>query len=322
MSEIAATSDRADLPAASATNTAEGGVGVYGFCSSGHGVRGASDGSKGVVGMSTGFQGVYGHSVQNAGVVGESDTWVGVYGKSMGPSGGISVMGDATAGPGVSGGGTGVLGTSTSGTGVGAASDTGEAMHAETRSPSLAGLAVYNNNPDGTGAAVFAKKAGGVGHAGYFDGDVRVTGRITADRDVCCTGADVAEQFGVVGGLDAEPGCVVVLAGGDRVRVSDQPYDRRVAGIVSGAGTYRAALVLDSQAGSDRRPLALTGKVWCKVDADYGPIGLGDLLTTSSTPGHAMHAADPGRASGAVIGKSLAELRSGRGLIPVLVSLQ
>jgi hypothetical protein len=104
--------------------------------------------------------------------------------------------------------------------------------------------------------------------------------------------------------------------------VSDRPYDRRVAGIMSGAGTYRPGLVLDRQDGPSRRPLALTGKVWCRVDADSGSIEVGDLLTTSATPGHAMRAADPSRAFGAVVGKALANLVSGRGLIPVLVSLQ
>ncbi len=52
------------------------------------------------------------------------------------------------------------------------------------------------------------------------------------------------------------------------------------------------------------------------------PIGVGDLLTTSSTPGHAMRAADPARAFGAVLGKSLGRLTGGQGLVPVLVALQ
>ena len=64
------------------------------------------------------------------------------------------------------------------------------------------------------------------------------------------------------------------------------------------------------------------GKVFCKVDASYGPIEAGDLLTTSDTPGHAMKAGDPARTSGAVVGKALRGLRDGQGLIPILVSLQ
>jgi hypothetical protein len=62
--------------------------------------------------------------------------------------------------------------------------------------------------------------------------------------------------------------------------------------------------------------------VWCLVDADRGAIKTGDLLTTSSTPGHAMKVADSTRAFGAVLGKALSELPSGRGLVQILVALQ
>ena len=68
--------------------------------------------------------------------------------------------------------------------------------------------------------------------------------------------------------------------------------------------------------------LALMGKVFCKVDASYGPIEVGDLLTTSDTPGHAMKAFDHRKAFGAVIGKALGPITSGQGLVPVLVALR
>jgi hypothetical protein len=74
-----------------------------------------------------------------------------------------------------------------------------------------------------------------------------------------------------------------VLAGGDEVRLSDEPDDHRVAGVVSGAGDFRPGLVLGRRSGSARQPLALSGKVWCKLDADRAFIHVGDLLTTSST---------------------------------------
>ena len=64
------------------------------------------------------------------------------------------------------------------------------------------------------------------------------------------------------------------------------------------------------------------GKVFCKADADFGDIAAGDLLTTSSTRGHAMKASDRQRAFGAVIGKALGPLDVERGLIPVLVALR
>ena len=96
---------------------------------------------------------------------------------------------------------------------------------------------------------------------------------------------------------------------------------------MSGAVELRPAIVLDKRQGErqgERRrvPIALVGKAYCKADATYGPIDVGDLLTTSPTPGHAMRAEDPVKAFGAVIGKALRPLRDGTGLIPVLVALQ
>jgi len=96
-----------------------------------------------------------------------------------------------------------------------------------------------------------------------------------------------------------------------------------VAGVISGAGDCKPAIVLDKQPShANRSPLALLGKVFCKVDARYGSIEVGDLLTTSETPGHAMKATDPLKAFGSIIGKALRPLRDGQGLIPILVALQ
>ncbi len=69
-------------------------------------------------------------------------------------------------------------------------------------------------------------------------------------------------------------------------------------------------------------PLALAGRVRCKVDANYGAIQVGNLLTTSPTPGHAMRVSDPSRAVGAIIGKALEPWDKGTGTILVLVMLR
>jgi hypothetical protein len=107
------------------------------------------------------------------------------------------------------------------------------------------------------------------------------------------------------------------------LRPSDQAYDKRVAGVISGAGNYKPGLILDKQASSNNRmPIALMGKVYCKADASYGAIEVGDLLTTSPTLGHAMKANDPLKAFGSVIGKALRPLDEGQGLIPILIALQ
>jgi hypothetical protein len=96
-----------------------------------------------------------------------------------------------------------------------------------------------------------------------------------------------------------------------------------VAGVVSGAGDFRPGIVLDRQASDgSRRAVALMGKVYCQVDASFGPVAAGDMLTTSPTSGHAMKAADRERAFGAVLGKALKPLPQGSGLVPILVTLQ
>jgi hypothetical protein len=69
-------------------------------------------------------------------------------------------------------------------------------------------------------------------------------------------------------------------------------------------------------------PVALCGRVKCKVDADFAPIAAGDLLTTSSTPGHAQRADDPSVCPGAIIGKALTSLASGKGEVLVLVHVR
>jgi hypothetical protein len=48
-------------------------------------------------------------------------------------------------------------------------------------------------------------------------------------------------------------------------------------------------------------------------------VKIGDLLTTSPTPGHAQKAFDLTDTAGAIIGKALTSLASGRGDILVLV---
>lgn len=151
----------------------------------------------------------------------------------------------------------------------------------------------------------------------HVDGNIRVTG------DIALENGDCAEEFTAADSELAEPGTVMVLDEEGSVRQSRNAYDKKVAGVVSGAGSFKPAIVLDKKAGGQKRlPIALMGKVLCKVDADCGCIEAGDLLTTSTTLGHAMKAADPIKAFGTVIGKALGPLKRGRGMIPILVALQ
>jgi hypothetical protein len=138
-----------------------------------------------------------------------------------------------------------------------------------------------------------------------------------------CPNCDTAEDFEVVDKREAEPGTVMVINDGGQLCASSQAYDKRVAGVLSGAEDMRPGIILGrSKTSNNKMPLALNGRVYCKADAQYGQVEVGDLLTTSPTLGHAMKVTDPTRAFGAVIGKALRPLLDGRGLIPILVALQ
>ncbi len=143
------------------------------------------------------------------------------------------------------------------------------------------------------------------------------------EGDIKLEGADCAEEFDVAELEDVEPGTVLVINNKSKLCPCSKPYDKKVAGVVSGGNGYKPGIILDRKSTQNKRtPIALTGKVYCKVDSRYSPIEVGDLLTTSPTRGYAMKAKQQSKAFGAVIGKSLCPLKDGKGLIPILVALQ
>lgn len=238
--------------------------------------------------------------------------------------------------------GPAVTGQSASSEGVYAKSNSGQGVVGE----STTNNGVYGISHSAGAAAVAGRNLASDAQrlAGYFDGDVSVTGHIshggmttTGDisvggkinvtgtvtaYDLICPGADCAEMFQTDGdAIDA--GTVMVVGEDERLSPCSNAYDPRVAGVVSGAEGYRPGLILNgTQTEGDRRAIALIGRVYCKADASYGAIGIGDLLTTSPTQGHAMRAVDATRSFGATLGKALRPLRQGQALIPVLVALQ
>ncbi|OBX26707.1 hypothetical protein A9996_03390 [Gelidibacter algens] len=256
----------------------------------------------GIHGISETAPGVLGESKSGRGVVALSDTDYGLRAASRTSAG---IRGSSTEGRGVEGWATkaeGVVGISTSGNGVWGQTEG-------------AGVGVLGTSTSGIG--VFGK---GGKLAGFFEGDVEVTGLLTA-RDVCCPGADFAEDFNVI--KEVEPGEVMVLTETDALEPSTKEYDKKVVGVISGAGNYKPGITLDKQHDkNNRQPIAVMGKVYCKVDADSSAIEMGDMLTTSNIPGYAMKAVDPSKAFGAIIGKALGTLKMGKGLIPILVVLQ
>jgi hypothetical protein len=198
------------------------------------------------------------------------------------------------------------------------------------------------HNPNNQGAAVRLDwqndvariRFGGDGEGSHNGLDIQTVGdkslmrlnhngNIEVPGDISLTGADCAENFDVEEAQPLEPGMVMVIGDEEKVYQCTQAYDKRVAGIISGAGDYKPGMILgNNQSQNKRLPVALTGKVYCKVDTQYAPIAVGDLLTTSPSAGHAMKASDPLKAFGAILGKALRPLKEGQGLIPVLVALQ
>jgi hypothetical protein len=253
------------------------------------------------------------------------------------PQDGPGVEGNATTGDGVQGwsdSGAGVSGTSNTGPAFWGWSKGGEGLFIQTDSPSAYAIHAQHKSNSGNGGGIYVQSDSG--QAGYFKGPVTVDGRIDttgnlhvrgqidAGGDItCANGSDCAEYFDVARTELADPGTVMVLGDHGALFESRSAYDKRVAGVVSGAGAYKPGIILDKRPQSDeRKAIALVGKVFCKVDASYGHIEVGDLLTTSLTPGHAMKASDRQQAFGAVLGKALQPLNGGKALIPILVALQ
>lgn len=234
-------------------------------------------------------------------------------------AGGIAVFG-------TSDNGAGVMGQSKKSEGLVGLSDQAAGVHG--RGPT-GGFFEGGSNAGveavalGSGAGLLARASNVAGSwAGFFHGPVNITQTLTT-FDVLIAGSDCAEDFDTVSAAHIEPGTVMAIGDDAKLVESNRAYDKRVAGIVSGAGNYKPGIVLGKDGlRKDRVPLALIGKVYCKVDATYGSIEVGDLLTTSPTPGYAMKAEDPFKAFGAVIGKALVPLKEGKSLLPILVALQ
>ena len=137
-------------------------------------------------------------------------------------------------------------------------------------------------------------------------------------------GADIAEPFHI-STQEIAAGSIVIIDEDNpgQLKLSDRAYDKRVAGIVSGANGIHPGLSLSQQGVLEGgQNVALSGRVYALADASYGAVKPGDLLTTSGTPGHCMKVTDPARAQGAIIGKAMSSLKNGKGMVLVLVSLQ
>ncbi len=168
----------------------------------------------------------------------------------------------------------------------------------------------------------------------FIDGVDRTSGgaetlRFSIDKNGAYHGPmDFAESLPVAGDLASyEPGDVLIISlerpGG--VEKCSQPYDSLVVGVYS---TQPGFLGADkdgaAEVEADEVPVAVLGVVPVKVTDENGAIQPGDLLTTSSTPGHAMRCEGLELCFGRTLGKALEGLPVGQhsGVIQMLVSLQ
>jgi hypothetical protein len=218
---------------------------------------------------------------------------------------------------------------------------TGAVVGTATGSGEVAGVAGFATGSGGAG--VFGQASGSNGAAGVFNfvgtGTILVgwasgvdvfrvdsTGRGFFDGGTQTGGADFAESLAVAGDRASyESGDLLVIdpAGERRLALARRPYSTLVAGIYSTKpGVLATPYQIDDVRVSQEVPLAVVGVVPCKVSAENGPIAVGDMLVTSRTPGHAMKGSNRSRMLGAVVGKALEPLTSGKGVIQVLVTLQ
>ena len=157
----------------------------------------------------------------------------------------------------------------------------------------------------------------------HVAGNAKVTGDLAVDGNIAAKYQDVAEWVRTPAHL--APGTVVVIdpVENNRVLPASRPYDTGVAGVVSA----QPGIIL-GEAAEDKTKVAHSGRVKVKVDAQFGPIQVGDLLVSSSTSGYAMISkpVEVGGISlhrpGTIVGKALEPLNEGQGEILVLLTLQ
>lgn len=313
----------------------ENGYGVYGSSINGSGIFGRSDNWIGVYGQtmaagSAGAAGVWGRagSAGGVGVVGQAvqPDSIGVKGVAH-ESGGVGVWGQSNKN-------TGVYGQSTNWVGVWGVSQDASGVYGVSSAQYSAGVygqnkgkgfGVYGTAIDNAGVVGISENWTGVygrstnGLAGDFDG------RLRAKVVQITGGSDLAERFAVSGDETIEPGTVMVIDPDNpgHLMPSSGAYDRKVAGVVSGAGGVNPGLTLHQEGVLEGDAVvAIAGRVYVLADASNGAIEPGDLLTTSDLPGHVMKATDLDLAQGAILGKAMTALDSDTGLVLVLVNLQ
>jgi hypothetical protein len=273
------------------------GIGVFGYVHSplGIGVYGKHETTAGTA----------------AGVQGDTDSTaasaVGLLGRvtSTAPGGNSAAVrgiNNGTGGNGIgvwgsqAGDGWGVLGTANSGIGV--------------RGTSTSGVGLVGLSNSGNPIEAFS--------ATDREFYVSNTGSVFADGPYSGAGADFAELLPAKGGLEA--GDVLVVDEDGEMTRSTEAHQENVVGVYSTKPGFLGGADENGD-NTGKVPLAVVGVVPVKVTGENGPIKPGNLLVTSSTPGHAMKAGSD-RQVGTIIGKALAPFNGSSGVIRILVVLQ
>ncbi len=237
-----------------------------------------------------------------------------------------------------------VFGISTAGNGISGRSDTNDGIVGVTLSPtksgiwghSVAGVGVSGSSATNDGVVGTTSAAGKSGVYGWSDAGIGVTAYSANGTALYVNGTSIFRKYASFEGghgdiaenyRASEPliaGDVVVITADGTLARARRASDTAVAGVIAGDPSLRLSGGL---ADDGSVPLVLVGRVPCNVDASYGAIEAGDLLTTSGTPGHAMKAQplqSGGGSSiqpGTILGKALEGWSDGTGTIEVLVTL-
>jgi len=253
---------------------------------------------------------------------------------------GVHAMADAanrSAVFGISSGGLGVKGQSDANDGV--VGTTASASKSGVWGHSVAGIGVTGSSTNNNGVVGWTQSSERSGIYGYNDRGIGITAASSSGTALYVRGTSIFERYasfeGGHGDIAENYTAGEILGPGDVVKISTagklelilarHPHDTAVAGVVATDPSLRLAGGIPNGEGV---PLAIAGRVVCKVDASFGPIAPGDLLTTSPNPGHAMRAdlIDIGGVQihrpGTILGKALEACEEGTSLIQVLVTLQ
>ena len=128
---------------------------------------------------------------------------------------------------------------------------------------------------------------GGYGSTGismYANGSTSMNGNLRVDGDIYGNGADIAERF-EHNDATLAPGDLVIVDPNDNETImrSFAAYQSNAIGVISTDPSY----ILNAKSVYGK-PVALAGRAPVKATAQNGAIHPGDLLVSSSIPGHVM----------------------------------